>query len=363
VSIDAARTYSREGRAVTTGERLDDEKKRFEAILAGLGGPIDTRRFLDQEKGKQLEADRRKAVDEATEAYARHRQAIVDDADALDKASAAAEQAGEAIRQTIDDLEALARVEAKEKASRNEQARGDYEARLLDAQGRSEEADDLRYAQQQRQEYQDATKAGLDLITLAALSFVQAAESAARAAEKARASSEAYEDLEVRGLRAKGQDAAADAREFANRQQREQDAAAKRAAEYATLLEKVLSGEAAKAAAYLAKLTDVQKDELRRFQEQQATAAAQAAGGGDQNTLLLQSRAPGNNQTITTDVGTRVSREAGDAMLDELTTSRIILREIEVSVRPLRQFQRTVNTALGSALSGNQAYTGAAFTN
>lgn len=124
-----------------------------------------------------------------------------------------------AATQEILALEKAAREEAQARV--NQIAQEDARVRLLRATGRGEEADDLAFLLAQQREYNDAVKAGLDEATLAALALALAAESAQREAQKAVKAQRELEDLDVRGLKAQGKSAEADALRFALDQARE----------------------------------------------------------------------------------------------------------------------------------------------
>ncbi len=93
----------------------------------------------------------------------------------------------------------------------NRGMREDLAVRLLLAQGRATEADDLRVRLAQEREYAQALRDGADALTLAALAQVQAAESAKRLADALAVEARATEALTVRSLRATGHGGAADA--------------------------------------------------------------------------------------------------------------------------------------------------------
>jgi hypothetical protein len=142
----------------------------------------------------------------------------------------------------------------------NRGMREDLAVRLLLAQGRATEADDLRVRLAQEREYAQALRDGADALTLAALAQVQAAESAQRLADAVAVEARATEDLTVRSLRASGRGGAADIAAQLFAQQKEIDDAIK----------------AGMSAAFLNQLKGVQKQE-REAADAARLAAQQAA--------------------------------------------------------------------------------------
>jgi hypothetical protein len=158
------------------------------------------------------------------------------------------------------------------------QNRHDYQVRLLVAQGRDDEADALRLALDHSRESAEAKRNEASATTLAALAAAQAAEKQAllaaqqqAAADAARDLARAFQDLEVRRLRAVGFGEEADALAFALQQQREYEDAVRAGTDAVTL----------------AKLAEVQRVEAIRWaaetqialRQREADAAQQALDG------------------------------------------------------------------------------------
>lgn len=154
------------------------------------------------------------------------------------------EQIDELRRTQAEERRAAEQRIADRRAEEEERRRStieDLTARQLTAEGRNREAEDARRAAAQRRELVEAT----DPVIRAMIELAIAAEEAAIAAERAAAAQRALEDLQVRMLRAQGDDAGADSLAFDLAQRREIEEAIKNemSQEYIDLLKQVQAAE------------------------------------------------------------------------------------------------------------------------
>ena len=274
-----------------------------------------------------------------------------------------------------DEAEALALVN-RQIAEFAEAVRSGFSMEFLTALGRVQDLERQALAAQQAA---DAQRELADAQRLAAEAAEEAArriaEAQQRAADYALRMADATEDLGVRLLRAQGQAEEADRRAFAAGQARELRAAQMEYAamqrEYAKVgtpysgvnyaggmgfpianpnynaaMAAALSAMLAQSEAYIAELRQVQAAEAGAFATGQSMPGASA---------LL----PGSAGSFNTIVS-RATAEQGDRMVDELTTSRILLIAIEVNTRETakRLGGSGLNELLGSALQTSQALAG-----
>lgn len=237
-----------------------------------------------------------------------------------------------------------------------ERAADDLQVRQFELDGKKDEAEVQRKINENLAQYQKAVADGWDFTLLGWLSNVQANElaqlkatqaaNAAAAAEKALADARAkaaeqasaLQDLEVEFLRAKGQTAEADQREFDLAQQRRLEDAQKNQTED-----------------YVKKLLELQA--LERANRAAAAAAGAATGAGAGAEASTASNIFAGADTVTTNFSSKVSAEVGDRMLDNLVSMRIILRAIEVNTRNIGG---RLNTSLGLSLADNRSLSGSA---
>jgi hypothetical protein len=145
---------------------------------------------------------------------------------------------------------------------------------------------------------------GLDDATIAAIALAQAAESAKREAEKARAAQRELEDLNVRGLQAQGKNAEADALRFALEQARE--------------LEDAISG--GKSEAFIDKLREVLALEKKQRD-------AGVSGAIDSANITAKNLLEAKNLTVRD--AQALSETSGLRIIDELASIRAAVQSLD----------------------------------
>ena len=202
--------------AKQAAERIKDLRRSLESTLAGLRADISGN---STEAGiARINAERDALLGQSRAAYPPPPRAprprgeifsigIGDDGVERARRAAMAEAAqkeAEILALTVQRIAIL----LQEQALREKMAQEDYKIRQLAAEGKTQEAADMAFRIAQQREYDQAVKEFHSEATIAALKLAQAAEATARAAsiaaQKAAEAARFWEEMTVRGLRARG---------------------------------------------------------------------------------------------------------------------------------------------------------------
>lgn len=312
-ALIAAEAKAREN-YILEGQRLKDDLNVRALRAKGLDAEAEAEAFRLEQERERIEVGKRfsEAIDAETMATNDAVIAALLHAQALEAEQFAKAQA----------------TKAAEEAQRQADFGADLEIRRAVATGASTRAiEDMRLVLEQERELRQAVKDGISEQNLALLEQVQALEQAAAAERRRRAELEAAQDLDVRFLRALGQDRAAAELEFNVQQARERQR-----------FQDEGFGEE-----FLRKLDQVQGAERTKFLEQFIEAANQDA-----------QRAAGPN-----DIALTVARTISGVQADTMTSYLATIAFNTSRLVELQSGRPVGSSGFGSALSATgQAFGG-----